>query len=41
MIMILHGHWVVEEDHQPIAGEMLQRPAPRADQITDGTVVVA
>src|SRR5919108_2444543 len=38
-LVVLDWHWVVEENHQAVAGEVLKRPFIGRDQLTKGTVV--
>ena len=40
-LVVGHRHWVVEEDHQPVAREVLERPAVGADEVARRRVVLA
>ena len=40
-LMVLEGDRVVEEDHHPVACEMLEGAAERGDQLAQGLVVLA
>ena len=40
-LVLCHGQWIVEEDHHPVAGEVLERSLVMRDQLAKRGVVLA